>query len=129
MTTLILSLFFCCLMPIIAKIPLSIAMQKKGGYNNKYPRNQQNQLQGFGARALAAHQNAWEAIAVFAPAVLLTIATNRVDNTAEALAIVFVVARGAYHVTYLTNHDLARSLAWTIGFGSSLTMIWRCLPN
>jgi len=40
------------------------------GYNNSHPREQQSKLTGFGARALTAHQNAFESLIIFAPAVL-----------------------------------------------------------
>ena len=44
-------------MPILFKAPLAFAMNKLGGYDNRHPRAQQAQLKGFGARALAVHQN------------------------------------------------------------------------
>ena len=46
----------------VSKIPVAIAMAKLDGrYDNHHPRAQQARLTGFGARALAAHQNAIEA--------------------------------------------------------------------
>ncbi|WP_095497603.1 MAPEG family protein [Paraferrimonas haliotis] len=129
MSTLIYTLLISCLLPLIAKFPLSYAMQQAGGYNNKYPRAQQASLSGFGARALAGHQNAWEAIIIFAPAVILCIATETVTPSIEYLAITHIACRVAYHIFYLSNHHLLRSLVWTIGFVMPLVMIWQCIPE
>ena len=77
MTTLIICLFIAALLPFIAKIPVAIAMHKLNGYNNNHPRAQQAELTGFGARALAAHQNAFESLAIFAPSILLAISDRK----------------------------------------------------
>jgi len=76
MTTLVFSLIVAALLPYIAKIPLAVAMHKAGGYDTNHPREQQAKLKGFGARALAAHNNAFESLIVFASAILLAIATE-----------------------------------------------------
>ena len=88
MTTLIWCLFIAALLPFIAKGPVAYAMNKLGGYNNNHPREQQSNLTGFGARALAAHQNAFESLMIFAPAVLLAIATQHTgENKRKTLLI------------------------------------------
>ena len=56
MTIIIICLFIATLMPILAKAPLALAMNKAGGYDNRNPREQQKSLSGFGARANAAAQ-------------------------------------------------------------------------
>jgi uncharacterized MAPEG superfamily protein len=127
MTTLIICLLIATLLPIVAKIPVAIAMHKHSGYNNNHPRAQQAQLTGFGARALAAHQNAFESLAVFAPAILLAIATNNTGTMIEQLAIVHVIARILYNIAYLFNIGTIRSLIWTVGIGSSFTIIYQCI--
>ena len=93
MSVLAICLFIAALMPLLAKGPLAVAMHKVGGYDNKHPRDQQSKLTGFGARALAGHQNAFESLIIFAPAVLLAIATNTVGEKVQYLAITHVVAR------------------------------------
>jgi uncharacterized MAPEG superfamily protein len=114
-------------LPIIAKLPVALEMNKLGGYNNRHPRAQQNELKGFGARALAAHKNSFEAIAYFAPAAITVLALGAVDQTAIYLALAFVVCRVAYIVFYLLNSDKLRSLFWLIGFGCAVTMLARLL--
>jgi uncharacterized MAPEG superfamily protein len=127
MTTLIICLFIATLLPFLAKVPVAIAMHKLDGYNNNHPRAQQAQLTGFGARALAAHQNAFESLAVFAPAILLAIATKNTGSLMEQLAITHVVARIAYNIAYLLNIGTIRSIIWAVGIISSFTIIYQCI--
>lgn len=127
MTTLIICLFIAALLPFVAKIPVAIAMHKLNGYNNNHPRSQQAKLTGFGARALAAHQNAFESLAVFAPAILLAIATHNTGALIEQLAIAHVVARVFYNIAYLINLGTIRSIIWAIGTISSFTIIYQCI--
>ena len=128
MTTLIWCLFIAALLPFLAKGPVAYAMQKLGGYNNHHPREQQSQLTGFGARALAAHQNAFESLIVFAPAILLAIATQHTGTNITLLAIVHVIGRVLYNALYLLNIDKLRSIVWGIATLSSFTIIWQCIP-
>jgi uncharacterized MAPEG superfamily protein len=128
MITLIWCLFIATLLPYLAKGPVAYAMNKLGGYNNHHPRNQQSQLTGFGARALAAHQNAFESLIIFAPAVLIAITTQNTGENIELLAIVHVCSRILYNVLYLTNIDKLRSLVWGIATFSSFSIIWQCIP-
>jgi uncharacterized MAPEG superfamily protein len=127
MTTLIICLFIASLLPFIAKIPVAIAMGKMGGYNNNHPRDQQAKLTGFGARAFAAHQNAFESLLIFSPAVLLAIATQNTGVFIEQLAITHIVARVLYNIAYLMNIGVIRSLIWGVGIISSFTIIYQCI--
>ncbi|GAA6173269.1 MAPEG family protein [Colwellia sp. KU-HH00111] len=127
MTTLIWCLFIATLLPIIAKGPVAYAMSKLGGYNNNHPREQQSKLTGFGARALAAHQNAFESLIIFAPAVLLAIATQHTGENITLLAIVHICARIAYNIFYLINSDKLRSIVWFVATLSSFGIIWQCI--
>ncbi len=127
MTTLIWCLIVAALLPYIAKIPLAVAMKKAGGYDNNHPREQQANLKGVGARALAAHQNAFESLIIFALATLLAIATNTTNETVQFLAIAHIVFRLAYNGLYLLNLDILRSITWGIAIGCSFAMMWQCL--
>lgn len=128
MAELIWCLFIATLLPFLAKGPVAYAMNKLGGYNNNHPREQQSKLTGFGARALAAHQNAFESLIIFAPAILLAIATHHTGSNIVILAVVHVCARILYNVLYLANIDKVRSLVWGVGTLSSFTIIWQCIP-
>jgi len=128
MTTLIWCLFIATLLPLLAKAPVAFAMNKLGGYNNNHPREQQGKLTGFGARALAAHQNAFESLIIFAPAVLLAITTQHTGENIVLLAIIHVCARVVYNLLYLMDIDKLRSLVWFIATISSFTIIYQCIP-
>ncbi|MEW6981601.1 MAPEG family protein [Colwelliaceae bacterium 6471] len=128
MTILISCLFIAAILPYIAKAPVAYAMNKLGGYDNNHPRAQQAKLTGFGARALAAHQNAFESLIVFSAAILTAIATQTINDTIALLAITHIIARILYNLLYLYNVGTLRSIVWAIGLGCSLAIIWQCLP-
>ncbi len=115
MQILVICLCIVAFLPLLAKVPLAIAMNKAGGYDNAHPRAQQASLTGFGARALAAHQNAFEALLFFATGALTAIATGNISDNVEWAAMIFVVCRIAYNVLYLLNLHLLRSLSWGLG--------------
>ncbi|ESE43277.1 inner membrane mapeg superfamily protein [Shewanella decolorationis S12] len=113
------------LLPYLAKGPVAWAMAKAGGYDNHHPRTQQAQLTGFGARALAGHQNAFESLLIFGLAVLTVIATGKVTPTAEWLAIVHIAARVAYQILYLLNKGTLRSLSWFVAIFSAFGIFFQ----
>ncbi|KZN57678.1 MAPEG family protein [Pseudoalteromonas luteoviolacea] len=111
------------LLPYFAKIPVIIEMHKAGGYNNKQPRVQQHQLTGLGARAVAAHYNCFESLAVFAVALAVVLGTNHTSNGVQWLAMAHIGARILYCVFYWCDWDLLRSITWSIGLISPITMV------
>ena len=121
MTTLVVCALLAVLMPYFAKVP--VAMAKLGQYDNKHPRSQQAKLTGFGARALAAHQNCFESLAVFAVAIAVVFGTNSVNAVTETLAVTHIVSRILYCIFYWLNLDIIRSLVWFIGLGTAIAMI------
>jgi uncharacterized MAPEG superfamily protein len=116
-------LFVAAWFPFLSKIPLGLAMNKIGGYDNSHPRSQQKKLTGYGARTLAAHQNSYEALIIFGIAAVTAMATQNVTFVVDVLAITFVVSRVAYHVAYLMNLAGLRSLVWFVGFFSSMGIL------
>lgn len=119
----VLCLIFSALMILFTKVPVAMAMAEDGGYDNRHPRAQQARLTGFGARALAAHQNMIEAFPVFAAGVLLALSTGVTGVLATALALVFVIARIVYTIFYLVDFPTLRSLSWGVGFAASLGLM------
>jgi uncharacterized MAPEG superfamily protein len=129
MTIILICLLIATLMPILAKGPLSMAMSKEpGGYDNRHPREQQKKLSGFGARAMAAHENCFEALIMFTPGALAVIATGATGYLAQNLAMVFIVARMGYLLAYWFNVHTLRSVLWAVGFICSLSLIWIAIP-
>ena len=128
MTILIWCLFLAGLLPLLAKGPVAFAMNKLGGYNNNHPRDQQSKLTGYGARALAAHQNAFESFIIFAPAILLAITTNHTGDKIQLLAMFYVGLRIAYNIFYLMDLDKLRSVVWFASTFCSFSIIVQCIP-
>jgi len=128
MTILVWCLFIAAILPYLAKAPVAYAMNKLSGYDNNHPREQQSKLTGFGARALAAHQNAFESLIIFAVAVLCALATNTITESVVTLGIVHIVARITYNILYLMNIGILRTAVWLVGIGCSFAIIWQCIP-
>lgn len=129
MYTLILCLFIACLLPYLTKIPVAMAMKKQPkGYDNNHPRTQQAALTGFGARAVAAHQNSFESLIIFSTAVLTALVTQHITHGIQLLAIIYLITRCIYHLFYLLDWATLRSSIWAVGLVASLSMIWLCLP-
>lgn len=128
MSTLIICLLIAVLLPYLAKIPVGFAMQKAGGYDNNYPREQQARLTGFGARAAAAHQNCFESLAVFSTAALTALVTNNLSSTVQILAIVYIVSRVLYNLFYLFDMAALRSTVWFVSLICCVSILWLCIP-
>jgi len=115
--------FVSALLIFVARMPVAKAMKEQGGYDNHLPRQQQTQLTGFGARALAAHQNSFEAFLLFAVGVLMAHTTQTQGWLIDGLAIVFVIARVIYLLCYWADLAWQRSLVWFVGFVCSLLLM------
>ena len=94
---------FWCLL-IAAFLPFVLA--GIGGYfksqqfdtlDNNNPRVQSAQLVGAGARAVAAQQNAWEALAIFTAAVAVAHMAGADPGTSAMAAMLFIVSRKHRH--------------------------------
>ena len=128
MNILIGCLLIAVVLPYLVKLVVGYAMQKaKGGYDNKYPRQQQASLEGFGARAVAAHQNCFESLAVFSTAVLTALVTNHVSLIIQILAISYIISRFIYIFLYLSNLATFRSLVWFLGFICCVSILGLCM--
>lgn len=116
MTTPFLCLAIACLLPYVWA-PFQIPSRKAqfGTVDNKLPRVQQGQLQGRGARALGAHQNAFEALITFAPAVLVAHLAGADAVWSARLAVLFLISRVLHGIFYLTDLDRARSGVFGVG--------------
>jgi len=97
--------------------------QQLGSVDNKLPRLQQAQLTGRGARALGAHQNAFEALAVFTAVVLIAHLAGADPVWSARLALAFVAARLTHGVTYLLDLDIARSTSWLVGQACAIGLL------
>ena len=100
-------------LPIVA---IAFAKAKKG-YNNHQPRAY---IEGLGENTMQkrmawAQENSWEALIMFAPAVLLATVLHANPNTMNLLAGGFVAARLVYLWCYAKDLATARSSIWFVG--------------
>lgn len=108
----------------LAGVGVYYRSQIPGGADNKNPRTQAASLEGTGARAYAAQQNAWEALAVFTVAVVIShLIKGGPSEQASVAAVVFVCARLLHAVFYLNNLDKFRSLIFGVGMFCCVWMV------
>lgn len=129
MTLIIASVIAAALLIVISKMPVAMAMAKsEGGYDNRYPRDQQAALTGFGKRALAAHQNSLEAFPLFGVGVVLALWAQANLATTSYLCTAFIAARVAYLICYWMDIHMLRSTVWSVGFIASVWLMALALP-
>jgi uncharacterized MAPEG superfamily protein len=85
-------------------------------FDNSKPRDPAFYDNPLRARALGAHLNGIETFPFFAAAVLLAEFRSAPQNLINELAVLFVIVRIAYVLTYIGNRPTLRSILWNIGF-------------
>jgi len=106
---------------------LTIAAVKWIGYrrfDNAKPRDPAFYDDPLRARALGAHQNGIEAFPFFAIAVLLAEFRAGPQRLIDELAILFLIVRIAYVLTYLGDRPTLRLILWNIGFAINLAIFF-----
>jgi len=122
MNTVLACLLVAVLLPyVLAGIGSRHKAQQFGKVDNNNPRAQSAQLTGTGARAVAAQQNAWEALAVFTASLAAAIFAGVDPASLRVQALVFVAARIAHAGCYLSDLASARSASFTIG---TIACLW-----
>ena len=116
MTTPFLCVFITFVLIYFPRILVVVATIQSGQkVDNNHPRDQQAQLQGWGRRAQAAHNNAFEDFAPFAAAVVVAHLAHADPGKSAMLAVAHVVARGLYPLIYVANIGALRTAVWSIG--------------
>jgi len=93
-------------------------------YDNAKPRDPAFYEDAIRHRALGAHQNGIEAFPFFAVAVLLAEFRGAPQNLINELAILFLIVRVAYVLTYIGNRPRLRSILWSIGFAINIAIFF-----
>ena len=102
---------------------LTIAPFKVVGFrrfDNSRPRDPAFFEDPLRARALGAHLNGIETFPFFAAAVLLAEFRASPQNLVNELAVLFLIVRIAYVLTYLGDRPTLRTILWNIGFAINL---------
>ena len=126
-----------CIFACVAIYLLTIVSVKRlgsGQYDNAKPRDPAFYEDAIRARALGAHQNGIETFPFFAVAVLLAEFRGAPQNLINELAVLFLIVRIAYVLTYIGNRPRLRSILWNIGFTINvaiffLPLLRRFLPG
>lgn len=108
---------------LAAGIAVYFKNQQFGTIDNNNPRAQAASLEGAGARALAAQQNAWEALAVFTAAVVIASLTDADPAKSAIASVIFVIARCFHAGFYIADLASLRSLSFAVGFACCLYLI------
>jgi uncharacterized MAPEG superfamily protein len=109
----------CCVFGSLVLYLVTIVPIKWIGYrryDNSKPRDPAFYDDPLRARALGAHQNGIEAFPFFAVAVLLAEFRAAPQNLINELAVLFLIVRIAYVLTYLGDRPTLRSILWNTGF-------------
>jgi uncharacterized MAPEG superfamily protein len=91
----------------------------KGGasaYDNAAPRDWAARQDDWRARAIAAHQNHFEAFAPFAASVVVATLGGANPAVIDALAGSFIGLRVLYTLAYVKGAATLRSALWSLGF-------------
>ena len=120
----IITLLVLCVLPIVWSWTSGYFRHKQfGSVDNKHPREQNAKLTGAGARAVAAQQNAWEALAVYAAALLAVNVANVPVESYATLTGIIILCRIAHGVLYVANIDALRSLVFLPSYGICIYML------
>jgi len=114
------TLVFATLAPYLlfgAAVPHRI--KQFGKLDSNHPRQQEAKTEGLGARLIAAHSNGFEALAVYAPAVIVAHLAGADAGHSTILALVWVGARVLHSIFYAMDKAPLRSLAFAIGLFTS----------
>jgi len=82
---------------------------------------------GMAARIERALHNSVTALALFAPAVLILVATDRTDDSSLLACQVFLIARIIYLPVYALGVPAVRTLAWLAGFAATAVLYFLAL--
>lgn len=114
----------------LARIPVVVALGSGPGFDNPssprpaqspnppgevHPARQLAELEGWGARAVAAHRGLLDFFAPFAAAVIIAHLSGADARRSAVLAIAFVVSEILYVAAYIGNADYLRAFVWLIG--------------
>ena len=105
-------------LPIFSAFPGKLSKD----FDNARPRDPDYWKEGFRARAAAAQANGFEALPLFAAAVIVGLWQGGDTEWIDRLAGLFIGARLIFIFCYWTDRATPRSLAWAVGFLSSIAI-------
>src|SRR5256885_13775487 len=116
-----------CVFGAVMLYLLTIAPFKAIGlprFDNSKPRDPAFFEDPLRARALGAHLNGIETFPFFAAAALLAEFRTGPQHLIDELAVLFLIVRIAYVLTYLGDRPTLRTILWNIGFAINLAIFF-----
>jgi len=116
-----------CILGAVLLYLLTIAPFKAIGFrvfDNSKPRDPDFYSEPLRARALGAHHNGIETFPFFAVAVLLAEFRDGPQRLIDELAVLFLIVRLAYVLTYLGDRPTLRTILWSVGFAINLAIFF-----
>jgi uncharacterized MAPEG superfamily protein len=116
-----------CVFGAVLLYLLTIAPFKAIGFrrfDNSKPRDPGFFEDPLRARALGAHINGIETFPFFAAAVLLAEFRAGPQRLIDELAVLFLIVRIAYVLTYLGDRPTLRTILWSLGFAINLAIFF-----
>lgn len=113
-----------CILPmVVALTPKVASVKSPDRYDNAEPREWAGRQDGWAKRAIAAHQNGFEALPLFIAAVILAQQAHANQDRIDILAMTFVLIRVIYSIIYISNLATLRTVVWFAGIGVSLAIL------
>jgi uncharacterized MAPEG superfamily protein len=123
MTTSLWTLLVATVLPYVwFALANPLRKQEFGNLDNNHPRLQQAKQTGRGARASAASANAFEALSVYAPAVLVAHVLSPASELAPKLAVAWVVLRVLHGIAYIGDKPVPRTACFALATLSAFAM-------
>ncbi len=116
-----------CVFGTVLLYLLTIAPFKAIGFrrfDNSRPRDPAFFEDPLRSRALGAHINGIESFPFFAVAVLLAEFRIGPQRLIDELAVLFLIVRIAYVLTYLGDRPTLRTILWSLGFAINLAIFF-----
>lgn len=130
MRTAIIVLVCLSLLPYVMTFFSAYYRRKQfGSIDNQHPREQYARLEGPGARAVAAQQNAWEALIIYSAALLAIVATNAEVRLLALVTTIILIARILHGFFYITNMDKLRTVSFLVAFFGCVYLFFIALAN
>ncbi|MFI2811775.1 MULTISPECIES: MAPEG family protein [Microbulbifer] len=95
----------------------------RGRYDNRAPRQYLEAQEGLSQRADWAQRNSFEALPVFAAAVLAAMVAGVAESWLAGLSLAFIGIRVIYGACYLCDWHGARSLVWFAGLACCIGLL------
>ncbi len=93
-----------------------------GQLDNRLPRAQQAQLEGWGARAVGASANAFETFPFFVAAAIIAHIAGADPGWSAIASVVYLAARILHGIFYASDLDMLRTAAFGLGQACAVTL-------